>query len=512
MKPAGSLPWATVLAAFAWRVYHLGYQSLWRDEVDAIRFARWPLPQLLATFARPGWNGPLYFFLLRHWMALAGDGEFAVRFFSLLFGVLTVPLAYALGRKLLSPRVGLLAGLLAAFSPYLVWYSQEAKMYSLVTFLTLLSTYLYLTALERGGWGRWAAYVAVTSLCFYTHLLAALIVPTQAILFLAWWPRYRARWKAWLAALGCLTLPYLPLARWEVPLLLSPFETGHRFYPLGTILSVLFLAFSLGVAPWQSLLPLGLFAFVFLAGAALDWGDLSERRGVVTLLLYLFAPVVGLYLISLGMPIFADRYLIYVAPAFYLLLARGLTAVGRRSKVLFAGCLALLLLFDARSLWTQAHTRIKSDFRAAASYFAAHRGPDDVVIFLIPYARHTFEYYYRGDYSWADGPYTNGGMSEEEVAAILEEMTAGHRAVWLVASEEELWDERGLVQGWLDANADLVAEVEFARVRLYRYLLNTTTADAQGDSCLWPLQTGEEFTAESAEFAELPLRAQRPLR
>ena len=512
MKPAGSLPWATVLAAFAWRVYHLGYQSLWRDEVDAIRFARWPLPQLLATFARPGWNGPLYFFLLRHWVALARDGEFAVRFFSLLFGVLNVPLACALGRKLHSPCVGLLAGLLAAFSPYLVWYSQEAKMYSLITLLSLLSTYLYLTALERGGWGRWAAYVAVTSLCFYTHLLAALIVPTQAILFLAWWPRYRARWKAWLAALGCLTLPYLPLARWEVPLLLSPFETGHRFYPLGTILSVLFLAFSLGVAPWQSLLPLGLFAFVFLAGAVLDWGDLSERRGVATLLLYLFVPVVGLYLISLGMPIFADRYLIYVAPAFYLLLARGLTAVGRRSKVLFAGCLALLLLFDARSLWTQAHTRIKSDFRAAASYFAAHRGSDDVVIFLIPYARHTFEYYYRGDYSWADGPYTNGGMSEEEVAAILEEMTAGHRAVWLVASEEELWDERGLVKGWLDANADLVAEVEFARVRLYRYLLNTTTADAQGDSCLWPLQTGEEFTAESAEFAELPLRAQRPLR
>ena len=94
-----------------------------------------------------------------------------------------------------------------------------------------------------------------------------------------------------------------------------------------------------------------------------------------------------------------------------------------------------------------------------------------MVIFLMPYVRHTFEYYYRGDYHWADGPYTNDGTSEGELEAILAERTEGHRRIWLVASEAELWDKRGLVKAWLDGNGKLVEEEEFVRVRVYRYEL-----------------------------------------
>ncbi|MDY7040526.1 MAG: glycosyltransferase family 39 protein, partial [Chloroflexota bacterium] len=112
-----------VLLAFAVRVYHLDYQSLWRDEVDAIRFSYDSLDTLLANFTRAGWNGPLYYLFLRPWLAVAGDSEFALRFFSLLWGVLAVPLTYAVGRRLLAPHSAVLASLLVALSPYLVWYS-----------------------------------------------------------------------------------------------------------------------------------------------------------------------------------------------------------------------------------------------------------------------------------------------------------------------------------------------------------------------------------------------------
>ncbi|HID64853.1 MAG TPA: hypothetical protein EYP49_19210 [Anaerolineae bacterium] len=473
---------ALVLTAFALRAYHLDFQSLWRDEVDAIAFATRALPRLLSTFTRPKENGPLYFLLLRPWIALRGDSEFSVRFFSLAFGVLAIPLAYALGRRWLSPLGSVLGALLMAFSPYLIWYSQEAKMYTLITFLTMLSLYLYVEALARGRWPYWAAYVVATSFCLYTHILAALIIPLEIILFVVWWPRHRARLKPWLLAIGCVTLPYIPLALWEIPLLLSSYETGHPFYPLGKVLSILFFAFShgvLGVASlWLLILTSVLFIFLFLAGIFLGDKKLDPaidsdvRRGEgVTLLLYLFLPIIGLYLVSLGMPIFADRYLIYVAPAFYLILGRGLAAVKLRSNAVFALCLALLLTLNVQSIWAQSHTRLKSDFRSAARYFALHREPDDLVIFLMPYVRHTFEYYYRDDYHWANGPYTNDGMSEGELEATLGEMTKGHRSIWLVASEAELWDERGLVKAWLDGNGKLVDEEEFARVRLYRYEL-----------------------------------------
>jgi 4-amino-4-deoxy-L-arabinose transferase-like glycosyltransferase len=408
----------------------------------------------------------------------------------------------------------MLGALLMAFSPYLIWYSQEAKMYTLIILLTMLSLYLYVEALARGQWLYWAAYVVATSLCLYTHILATLIIPLEIILFMVWWPRHRARLKPWLAAIGCVTLPYIPLALWEIPLLLSSYETGHPFYPLHEILRILLFTFSHGVSgvasPWLRIVTSIPFVFLFLAGVFLEDKKLNPaidsdvRRGEgpvlspalspaegkacpepfdfaqdkpsrrvegVTLLFYLFLPIIGVYLISLGMPIFADRYLIYVTPAFYLILARGLAAVKLRSNAVFALCLVLVLTLDVQSSWAQSHTRLKSDFRSAAQYFALHREPDDLVIFLIPYVRPTFEYYYRSDYHPADGPCTNAGMSKSELDAILGRMTEGHRNIWLVASEAELWDQRGLVKAWLDGKGKLVDEEEFARVRLHRYEL-----------------------------------------
>ena len=475
---------ALVLTAFALRADHLDFQSLWRDEVDAIAFATRALPRLLSTFAKPKENGPLYFLLLRPWITLTGDSEFSVRFLSLAFGVLTLPLAYTLGRRWLSTLGSMMGALLMAFSPYLVWYSQEAKMYTLITFLTMLSLYLYVEALARGRWSYWAAYVVVTSFCLYTHILAALIIPLEIVLFVVWWPRHRTRLKPWLAAIGCVTLPYIPLAFWEIPLLLSSYETGHPFYPLSEILSTLFLAFSHGVSgvasPWLLILTSVLFMFLFLAGVFL----VGDKKGLrlamtgrgVTLLLYLFLPIIGMYLISLGMPIFADRYLIYVAPAFYLILGRGLAAVKLQSNVVFALCLALVLTLNVQSIWAQSHIEIKSDFRSAARHFALRREPDDLTIFLMPYVRQTFEYYYRGDYRPANSPCTNDGMSESKLEAILGKMTEGYRGIWLVASETEQCDSRGLVKGWLDGNGKLVAEKEFARVSLYRYELPVPSA------------------------------------
>jgi hypothetical protein len=373
-------------------------------------------------------------------------------------------------------------------------------MYALITFSTSLSVYLYLRALDEGDWRFWLGYVVATSFCFYSHLLAALIIPFEIVLFFFFWHRYRIRLKAWLLSIGLLTVPYLPIAIWAIPLLLSAFQTGHRFYPLGVILSILFRAFSTGISGLWGFFPPIIFIFLLLAGVFLKKGNqrtlltpfqtrVSFKRQaksvvehfngegfrrweeVVSLLLYLFIPVLVLYLVSLRVPIFTDRYLIFLAPPFYLLLSRGLSEVGRRSKVILTLCLASLLVLNVQSIWVQSNTLIKSDFRAAARFFEERSGPKDLMIFLIPYVRYTFEYYYRDDYQWADAPFTNYGMSESEVGAILSKMTAGREGVWLLASEAELWDERGLVKGWLDKNAEIVEEAEFVRVALYRYLL-----------------------------------------
>ena len=86
--------------AFALRVAGLDFQSLWRDEVDAIRFATRAWDDVLRMFVVPGQNGPLYFLVLRPWLYLAGQSEYALRFFSVFFGTLAVPLVYRVARRL----------------------------------------------------------------------------------------------------------------------------------------------------------------------------------------------------------------------------------------------------------------------------------------------------------------------------------------------------------------------------------------------------------------------------
>ena len=138
-----------ILLAFAVRAITLDSQSLWRDEVDALRFARLPWAEMRANFVTAGFNGPLYHVLLRGWLALPGASEYSLRFFSLWFGVMGVALAFVLGARLYGRGVGVITALLVTTSPYLVWYSQEGKMYTLVVALALLAISFVLNMLSE---------------------------------------------------------------------------------------------------------------------------------------------------------------------------------------------------------------------------------------------------------------------------------------------------------------------------------------------------------------------------
>jgi mannosyltransferase len=494
---------ALLLLTFGLQVSGLGFQSLWRDEVDAIRFAGRPIAALLETFATPGQNGPLYYLALRPWLEVAGRGEFALRFFSTLFGVLAVALTARLGQRLYpsQPWTAALAALLAATSPYLVWYGQEGRMYALVVALALLSMERYVSALQRGGWHRWGLYVGATSLLFYVHFVAVLIIPAQVLAFLTLRGEVRrAHWKGWLLSLGALVLPYLPLLAWQWPLVQAGGETGYAFVPLHDMVQSLLASYSLGVV--QHGTPWALFPFVaILMAVGLRWREpASDRADLATLLPWLVVPVVGLFLVTLLRPIYTARYLIFVLPAYVLLLAAGLRAVAQASRFVAAGLLVAILALNGWGLWLQARTPLKADFRAATAYLSASLQPGDLLLFQIPYGRYSYEYYFsrqamqpeprsqvpsgRGfqvflplvfsgqgrAYDWAEGLYTNGGMMPEEAARQMAALTADRRGIWLVSSEASLWDERGLVQAWLEEHAVRRREAHFVRVDLYYYV------------------------------------------
>ncbi len=448
------------LIAFGARIGGILSQSLWRDEVDAVLFASAPLKEVLGYFAHPGWNGPLYYLLLKGWLILAGKGEFSLRYFSLLFGVLSLPLTFQLARKFLPERFALTAMLLSALSPYLIWYSREGKMYGLWLALATSAFILHFEAMEKGGLKRWAMYLLAMAASFYIHLHTLFMAVGQ--LTLCFWRR--KRWKEGLLAHLALALPILPLVRWLLPAFLSPNPTGFPYYPLPDMLSILFAGWSCGVMstlwPW-TLIPAG------IAGL----GSILEGRKSLPLLSLILLPALALFGVCLRKPLFTDRYLIFLAPFFYILLAAGLGFWEARAKALGPILLLAILLADAEAAISQDRFPIKSDFRAAVALFREYAREGDAVVFQIPYVRRVFDYYLAGEklYVPVEGPYTNWGMSPAQVDAYFRSRVGLFQRVWLVLSEAEMWDSRGLTEQWFEEHFAPQLRGNFARVKVTLY-------------------------------------------
>ena len=510
-----------VLLAFAVRALPLEAQSLWRDEVDALCYA-FGFPNALLRAVNPAYipsafppcacpptpippvrpdlplwnrvvtvagglirnNGPLYYFLLRGWIGLSGTSVAALRFLSLWFGVLAVPLTYVLGARLIHRTAGAAAALLTAFSPYLTWYSQEVKMYAVVSSLVLLAIYALRRAAEGGGGRWWATVVVATTLTFYLHLWCALLVPLYVLLLAVWRPRGWRRWAGAAITLALLTLPYLPLAAWEIRHALVPRETGFPRYTLGQMAGILWTGWTTGIWAWGrpwGFLPCGLAASLGMAGMLVERGRRSEgMRVTLSLIGWVGVPLLGIWAVSLRQPLFTDRYLIWAAPALYLLCGAGIGFLWQRGKwPAVPLTLAVLLVFGG-NLWVQSTLPTKADLRAAAAFVQERYEPGDLLIFQIPHIRYTFDYYFEpAVYDWADGLYTNHRspdgtylVDEEQVGERMAWTTQGRERVWFIGSEVEMWDERNLVWRWLEAHGERIEEAHFLWVDVYLYHLN----------------------------------------
>ena len=176
---------------------------------------------------------------------------------------------------------------------------------------------------------------------------------------------------------------------------LGTFETTSLF--IGDILRVLAAVFSLGVLAgreWLVLLP---YMLALVAGTIL-WAWQGERRArlrtVALLLTWLLLPPLMVFGVSLGMPIFTERYLIWCLPAFLTLLALGITALAHLWRPVGLVTLLVVLALNLFSVAQQAARPIKSDFRAAAAYVRQQMQPGELLVYQIPYIRYTFTYYY----------------------------------------------------------------------------------------------------------------------
>ena len=175
-----------LLIAAGLRFYRLDAQSFWSDEGNAIRAAQRSIPLAIAA-ARGDIHPPGYYLLLHFWRIPTGDSEFAVRSLSVYIGLLTVALTGRLGRRMLGAGVGAGAAFLAAISPLAVYYSQEARMYSLLGLLAVASTDLLWGLLHRPRPATALLYALVAAAGLYTHYSFPFVLAAHNLLVFGWW-------------------------------------------------------------------------------------------------------------------------------------------------------------------------------------------------------------------------------------------------------------------------------------------------------------------------------------
>lgn len=130
----------TLIGGFL-RVLLLGAKGMWLDETFSVWMASHPVPDMLQWIVRIDQHPPLYYVLLHYWIALTGDGAYDVRLLSALFGTATIPIIYLIGKRMSGVVVGLAAALILALSPFHIYFAQETRMYTLLTFNAAVAIY-----------------------------------------------------------------------------------------------------------------------------------------------------------------------------------------------------------------------------------------------------------------------------------------------------------------------------------------------------------------------------------
>jgi mannosyltransferase len=477
---------ALILVGAFLRLWMLGSKGLWYDEASTALMARAAPVQIIrfhwdAAFEHP----PVWILLMHFWSRFFGQVEATLRAPSALAGVLVVPMTWQVAKTAWQGRAGrmarLLAAALAATSPILILYSQEARMYSLVTLLAVASVYLAMRLLGRHSAVHLACFVLVNWLMLGLHYYSALLIAIEAVFLLACaLPRqlrgtsHRRRSAGEVAlAAGLSALPFLlwawlaPGFRTTVDVVLSAAGAAGRT-PF-SFLDGWWRDVSFGSVRWQPtraaagylLLPFLLAGVVtaFRKGEAqADAGSPAPgiRWGILFVLIVVVPVLAGLALAG-GM---LTRYILWVVPFAYLLVALGIRVAWRLWRP--AGIAGLLVagLVAGLGLHSYFTTYQKSEYREMASYLTAQALPGDAIILEAPRQHLLAKYYLPStaeiypmpsidlpDYWPVTAPPVLPEEADHELQAILEK----HGRVWLVLSGEDEVDPGEFVQRYLAA-------------------------------------------------------------
>lgn len=399
----------TVLFAILLRFIAIN-QSLWLDEaIGAIVVKNFSYKEIATKFILADNHPPLYYLTLKAWTDLYGYSEIALRSLSVLFGTLTVVFIYKVAevyessKKIVFP---LLSALLLATSPLHIYYSQEARMYAMAAFLATAAIYYFLRVTkEKGSVWQWTAFSIFYTALIFTDYVPIFLYPVFPIYALLkkkgrlWWGKFITAHIP-LAVLGYYWYPIFSIQTAKGDWLLRVLPEWKRVAGGATFkeAALVWIKFILGnISLFNKVVYYTAIAIFSIPFALTFYKSLREKKNRFNFInLWFFLPLVLGFLASFATPIFKYFRFLYVLPAFYLILARG---VDKQKGFFRKWILISLILFVNLFAWlvyVVNDSQKRENWRQAISFIEERATESDVIVFENPEPFAPYQWYEEG--------------------------------------------------------------------------------------------------------------------
>lgn len=159
-------------------------QSLWLDEAISVNVAKLPIETIVTKFSIHDFHPPLYYWFLNIWIKLFGDQVWVMRLSSILFSLITIWLVYKIGKEIKDKKIGFWAAILTGINPLLIYFSQELRMYSMVTMWLVGSIYFLIKLLKKTNWKNILGFNLMTGLSFITFYGSIFLIGAEILYLL----------------------------------------------------------------------------------------------------------------------------------------------------------------------------------------------------------------------------------------------------------------------------------------------------------------------------------------
>ncbi len=482
------LAWTLIAVSLFISTFTLEVQSIRLDESQSVWIATKSIPAIFNLVAEDV-HVPLYFLILHFWLQIFGTQIAAARALSLLFFILSLPILYKLISEVSDKTTAWITVGLFSLSPFIVWYSSETRMYTLFILVSSLQNLSFIRFLKSFG-KSYKLMLGTTSLIgFFTHYFFTFQVITQFVYLMSklWIRTSKTKPEEerifpvvlrYIYTLGSTVIFFVPWIYLAVRSGVGSTTQPVIVHPTSFNLLQAFVNFFFGFQPQGiqsvliSLWPVSVLGVFLIFTQQLK----SKPLFLEYFLLMAFFPIALAFAVSFIKPLFLSRYLIFVTPNLFFILAWVLISYTKRFFKVALGLTTAILLGLLIYQNTVAASPVKEDYQSVANYLNQEVTPKDIITLSAPFTIYPIEYYYRGYARIATIPewdrYAQGaipGFSQQGLESQINTYKSQYIRIFVVLSYDQGYESQ--IRNYFENNFQRIDFKQFSpglELRVYR--------------------------------------------